>query len=75
MASQTLASGSSAVAGVRARRPVLRQFSDRWSRSMEGQKLRRPPRRRPHFPYPAGRFDIWTLNGQEVRSSLEESWR
>jgi hypothetical protein len=75
MASQTLTSGSSALADVRARRPVLRQFSDRWIRSMGGQKLRRPPRRRPHFSDPVERFDIWTLNGQEVRCSLEESWR
>ncbi|MFU8841862.1 MAG: hypothetical protein ACNA8R_14275 [Nitriliruptoraceae bacterium] len=75
MASQTHVSGSSALADVRTRRPGLRQFSDRWSRSMGGQKLRRPPRRRLHFSDPAEALDIWTLNGQEVRSFLEESWR
>jgi hypothetical protein len=75
MASQTLATGSSALADVRAHRPVPRQFSGRWSRSIGGRELRRAPRRRRHFSDPVGMFDIWTLNGQEVRSSLEESWR
>jgi hypothetical protein len=75
MASVTPATGSSALADVRARRPLLRQFSELWNRSVGGRQFRRPPGRHLRFSEPVGRLEVWSLDDHEVRSSLEASWR